>query len=154
MDKVYTFEAVIQEGRGGGAYAEVPFDVEEEFGDKRPQVKVTMEGESFVWRLIRMGGPCHIVGVPKGIRVKAGKDVGDTIEISVVADNTAREIVVPDDLAMALKEDTTAREFFDELSYTHRKEYVRWIESAKKEETRVKRVAKTVEMLKDKKRGV
>jgi uncharacterized protein YdeI (YjbR/CyaY-like superfamily) len=38
-------------------------------------------------------------------------------------------------------------EFFGSLSYTHQKEYVRWIESAKKEETRAARVVKTVEML-------
>lgn len=149
-----TFQAVIQEGRGGGAYAEVPFDVEEVFGDKRPQVKVTMEGESFVWRLIRMGGPHHIVGVPKGIRVKAGKNIGDTIEIAVVADNTPREVVVPQDLAAALADEPVASAFFDKLSYTHRKEYVRWIEEAKKEETRARRVEKTVAMLLDGKRGV
>ena len=154
MSQRHTFEAVIQEGRGGGAYAEVPFDVEEVFGDKRPQVKVTMEGESFVWRLIRMGGPHHIVGVPKGIRVKSGKDVGDTIEISVEADNTPRVIVVPKDLEKALKGEKEAREFFNELSFTHRKEYVRWIEEAKKEETRARRVSKAVEMLKDKQKGI
>jgi bifunctional DNA-binding transcriptional regulator/antitoxin component of YhaV-PrlF toxin-antitoxin module len=154
MSERHTFLAVIKEGRGGGAYAEVPFDVEEVFGDKRPQVKVTMEGESFVWRLIRMGGPHHIVGVPKGIRVKSGKDVGDKIEISVEADNTPRLIEVPKDLDEALEGETAAREFFDGLSYTHRKEYVRWIEEAKKAETRERRVAKTVEMLKEGKKGV
>ncbi len=154
MSERHTFKATIQEGRGGGAYAVVPFDVEEVFGDKRPQVKVTMEGESFVWRLIRMGEPHHIVGVPKGIRVKSGKDVGATIEITVEADNTPREVIVPEDLAAALEPEKAARDFFDKLSYTHRKEYVRWIEEAKKEETRARRVEKTIEMLKDKKRGV
>lgn len=144
----HTFTAIIQAGRGGGAFAEVPFDVEEVFGDKRPQVKVTMCGESFVWRLIKMGGPHHIVGVPKGIRTTAGKDIGDSIEITVVADDTPREVVVPPDLEAALVPEPVAREFFDALSYTHRKEYVRWIESAKREETRVRRVEKAVEMLK------
>lgn len=149
-----TFQAVILEGRGGGAYAEVPFDVEKEFGDKRPQVRVTMEGESFVWRLVRMGTPCHIVGVPKGIRVKSGKNIGDAIEITVVPDDTPRVVTVPKDLAAALKPEKAARAFFDTLSYTHRKEYVRWIEEAKKEETRARRVAKAVEMLKAGERGV
>ncbi len=143
-----TFHAVIQAGHGGGAFAEVPFDVEEVFGDKRPQVRVTMCGESFVWRLIKMGGPHHIVGVPKGIRTKAGKEIGDSIEITVVADDTPREVVVPPDLEAALVPEPAAREFFDALSYTQRKEYVRWIESAKREETRVRRVEKAVEMLK------
>jgi hypothetical protein len=150
MSQQHSFQAVIQEGKGGGAFAEIPFDVEEVFGDKRPQVKVTMEGESFVWRLIRMGGPHHIVGVPKGIRVKSGKDVGATIEITVEVDNTPREIVVPPDLEAALVPEPDAKEFFESLSYTHRKEYVRWIESAKREETRVRRVEKAIEMLRDK----
>ena len=143
-----TFHAVIQAGHGGGAFAEVPFDVEEVFGDKRPQVRVTMCGESFVWRLIKMGGPHHIVGVPKGIRTKAGKEIGDSIEITVVADDTPREVVAPPDLEAAVVPEPAAREFFDALSYTQRKEYVRWIESAKREETRVRRVEKAVEMLK------
>jgi bifunctional DNA-binding transcriptional regulator/antitoxin component of YhaV-PrlF toxin-antitoxin module len=154
MSQRHTFTAVIQAGSGGGAFAEVPFDVEEVFGDKRPQVKATMEGESFVWRLIRMGGPHHIVGVPKGVRDKAGKNIGDTIEITVEADNTPREVVVPADLEAALGSDAEAKEFFDALSYTHRKEYVRWIETAKRDDTRARRVVKTMKMLKEKQRGV
>jgi bifunctional DNA-binding transcriptional regulator/antitoxin component of YhaV-PrlF toxin-antitoxin module len=154
MSQRHTFTAVIQAGRGGGAFAEVPFDVEEVFGDKRPQVKATMEGESFVWRLIRMGTPHHIVGVPKGVRDKAGKNIGDTIEITVEADNTPREVVVPADLEAALASDAEAKEFFDSLSYTHRKEYVRWIETAKRDDTRARRLVKTMKMLKEKKRGV
>ncbi|MEO5925261.1 MAG: YdeI/OmpD-associated family protein [Bryobacteraceae bacterium] len=150
MSQQHTFKAVIQEGRGGGAFAEVPFDVEEVFGEKRPQVKATMEGESFVWRLIKMGGPHHIVGVPKGIRVKAGKNIGDTIEITVEADNSRPEVVVPTDLEAAFVGEDEAKEFFDGMAYTHRKEYVRWIESAKREETRVRRVEKAILMLKEK----
>ncbi len=154
MSQQHTFTAVIQEGRGGGAFAEVPFDVEEVFGEKRPQVKATMEGESFVWRLIKMGGPWHIVGVPKGIRTKAGKNIGDTIEITVEADNTPREVIVPADLEAAFVGEDEAKAFFDAMAYTHRKEYVRWIESAKREETRVRRVEKAIQMLKEKKTDV
>jgi len=149
MSAQHTFTAVIQAGSGGGAYAEVPFDVEEVFGDKRPQVKVTLEGESFVWRLIRMGGPHHVVGVPKGIREKSGKDIGDTIEITVEADNSVREIKIPTDLVAAFALDPEAKDLFDRLSYTERKESVGWITGTKKEETRVKRVAKMLEMLKE-----
>jgi uncharacterized protein YdeI (YjbR/CyaY-like superfamily) len=101
-----------------------------------------------------MGGPHHIVGVPKGIRVKSGKDIGDTIEITVEADNTPREVVVPPDLEAALASDPEAKEFFDALSFTHRKEYAGWITGAKKDETRAKRVVKTLEMLRAKQRGV
>ena len=66
----------------------------------------------------------------------------------------AREpsIDTPPDLQKLLKNNKTLLKFFDSLSYTHRKEYVRWIEEAKKTETRRARLKKTVEMLKQKTR--
>lgn len=153
--KRHTFTATIKPGRGGGAYVEVPFDVEQASGSKRPQVKATIAGEMFVTRLIRMGTPCHILGVPKALRVKTGNDIGATIEVTVEPDATPRpEIVVPADLAKALRGERAARAFLDSLSYTHRKEYVRWIDEAKKPETRARRVAKAVAMLKAGTKGV
>jgi uncharacterized protein YdeI (YjbR/CyaY-like superfamily) len=59
---------------------------------------------------------------------------------------------VPADLAEALAQDEEARAGFDGLSYTHRKEWVRWIEEAKKAETRAARLTKTVESLREGKR--
>ena len=56
---------------------------------------------------------------------------------------------MPTDLADALATDPAARKIFDGLPFTHRKEYVRWIEEAKKAETRQTRVAKTLSKLKD-----
>jgi hypothetical protein len=153
MSTTHTFTAEILPGRGGGAYAEIPFDVEQAFGERQPQVKATIEGESFVTRLVRMGKPCHIVGVPKDIRVRTGRNYGDRVTITVVPDSTPRVITVPPDLARALKTEKAARAFFDQLSYTHRKEYVRWIEDARKDETRTARVARTVAMLKAGTRG-
>ena len=149
-----TFTAIIQPGRGGGAYVEVPFDVEQVFRDKRPQVKANIDGETFLSGLVRMGTVCHVLGVPKEIRVKLGKNYGDAIQVAVEADHTPREIIVPPDLKAALKTNKTAQAFFDALSFTHRKEYVRWITEAKKEETRVRRVTKTIEMLLAGKRGI
>lgn len=154
MGRRHTFSAAIQPARGGGAYAEVPFDVERVFGDKRPQVKATIEGEVFATRLVRMGTPCHIVGVPKSIRNKAGRNYGDAVRITVEADDAPREVIVPPDLEAAFQKQKSARAFYDKLSYTHRKEYVRWITEAKKADTREQRVAKTIEMLLAGKRGV
>jgi uncharacterized protein YdeI (YjbR/CyaY-like superfamily) len=65
----------------------------------------------------------------------------------VTADTQPREIDVPDALAVALRGDAGARDAFDALSYTHRREYARWIEEAKREETRQRRVARAVELL-------
>jgi hypothetical protein len=153
MSTRHTFTAEILPGRGGGAYAEVPFDVEQAFGEKQPQVKASFDGESFITRLVRMGTPCHVVGLPKDLRAKTGKNLGDRVTITVVPDSTPRVITVPPDLKRAFKGEKAAQSFFDGLSFTHRKEYVRWIEDAKKDETRAARVAKTIEMLKAGKRG-
>jgi hypothetical protein len=149
-----TFTAVIQAGRGGGAYAIVPFDVKEVFGSNKPQVKATIEGETFVTSLMKWGMPEHFIGIPKDLRVKSGKDVGSTIKIKVEPDTTPREVIVPPDLEKAFKKDKAAKEVYETLSFTHRKEYVRWITEAKKEETRARRVEKTREMLKTNPRGI
>ena len=155
MSSSHTFTAIIQPARGGGAYVEVPFDVEAAFGNKRPQVKATIEGETFIMRLVRMGTACHVVGVPKDLRLRSGKNYGDEIRVTVEPDNSPREeIVVPPDLETALSSKNAAKAFFDKLSYTHRKEYVRWITEAKKEETRTRRVAKAIEMMESGKRGI
>jgi uncharacterized protein YdeI (YjbR/CyaY-like superfamily) len=92
--------------------------------------------------------------VPKEIRVRLGKGAGDQIKITVVPDAAPRVVEVPPDFQAALKKSPEAKRFFEELSYTHRKEYVRWITEAKKEETRLRRLAKAVEMLLAKQRGV
>lgn len=57
------------------------------------------------------------------------------------------ELVVPDDLAAALAKNKSAAATFDKFSYSHRKEYVEWIEEAKRPETRAKRVGTTIEQL-------
>jgi uncharacterized protein YdeI (YjbR/CyaY-like superfamily) len=58
-----------------------------------------------------------------------------------------RELVVPDDLTAALKKNKQAKAAFDGFSYSHRKEYVEWITEAKREETRNRRLATTVQWL-------
>jgi uncharacterized protein YdeI (YjbR/CyaY-like superfamily) len=72
---------------------------------------------------------------------------GDVLTIDLERDDEERTVEVPGDLAAAL--DPAMRTTFDDLSFTHRREYVRWIEDAKREETRARRVAKAVEMLRD-----
>ena len=154
MTKKQTFTAPIQNAGGGGAYVEVPFDVEEAFGSKRPRVKALIEGIPYRTTLMRMGSECHMLGVLKEIREKIGKSFGDEITVTIEPDTEPRVIEIPKDLMKELKKDKDAKTFFDKLSYTHQKEYVRWVEEAKKEETRQNRIIKTIEMLKKGKRGV
>jgi hypothetical protein len=148
MTKKQIFTALIQNAGGGGAFVEVPFDVEKEFGSKRPKVKALIEGIPYRGTLTRMGTDCHILGIRKEIREQVGKTFGDKVTITVEPDTEPRVIEVPADLMKELKKDKEAKALFGRLSYTHQKEYVNWITEAKKEETRQDRILKTIEILK------
>jgi uncharacterized protein YdeI (YjbR/CyaY-like superfamily) len=85
----------------------------------------------------------------KSIRAQIGKGGGDEVEVTVQHDVAERTIAVPKDFMDAMK----AAKFltiFEKMSFTHRKEYITWIESAKKQETRERRIVKALEMLKAK----
>jgi hypothetical protein len=151
MTRRQTFTAVIQNAGGGGAFVEVPFDVEKEYGSKKPKVKALIEGVPYRGTLTRMGTDCHILGIRKEIRDQVEKTFGDEVTITVEPDTEPRLIEVPADLMKELKKDKEAKALFDKQSYTHQKEYVSWINEAKKEETRQNRIIKTIEMLKKKK---
>ena len=153
MAKTYTFTAPIQNAGGGGAFVDVPFDVEKAFGSKKPKVKAMIEGVPYRGTLVRMGSECHMLIVLKGIREQIGKTFGDEIKVTVEADTEPRVIEIPKDLLKEFKKERDAGAFFDKLAFTHQKEYVKWIEEAKRDETRQARVVKTIEMLKQGKRG-
>ncbi len=84
MSKVYEFDAVlIKVPDIDGAYIEIPFDVKAEFGKGRVPVHATFDGEPYEGSLVRMGTPCHILGVRKDIRAKIGKQPGDTVHVTL-----------------------------------------------------------------------
>ena len=153
MSEKHTFRAAIEDAGDGGAFVTIPFDVEQVFGKKRVKVQALIEGEPYRGSLVRMGGPCHILGVRKDIREKIGRTYGDEIEIILEEDTEPREVIVPPDLGQAFENCPEARAFFNQLSYSHQKEYVRWIEEARRAETRQERIARSVEMLTQGKKG-
>jgi Bacteriocin-protection, YdeI or OmpD-Associated/Domain of unknown function (DUF1905) len=152
MTNKHTFTAIIQNAGGGGAFVEVPFDVEAAFGSKRPKIKALIEGIPYRGILTRMGTDCHILGIRKEIRDQIGKTFGDEVTITVEADTEPRLIEVPVELEKAFKTEKEAKAFFENLSYTHQREYVTWINEAKREETRQNRIARTIEILKKEKK--
>ena len=80
--KIYEFTAVIRKVPDiDGAYVEIPFDVREEFGKGRGKVHATFDGVGYDGSLVRMGTPCHILGLRKDIRTRIGKQPGDTIAV-------------------------------------------------------------------------
>jgi hypothetical protein len=141
------FHAVIEDAGGGGAYVTIPFDVEQVFGKKRLKVKATIDGQPYRGSLMRMGSPSHMLVILKEIRQKIGKSFGDEVTIEIEEDLEPRQVDLPSDLQQALQARPQAQVIFDRLSYTHQKEYVRWISEAKRPETRQKRLQKTLEML-------
>lgn len=153
MTKKQTFTATILNAGGGGAYVEVPFDVEAAFGSKKPRVKATFEGVPYRGMLTRMGTEHHVLIILKEIREKISKTFGDEVNITVELDTEPRVIELPAELKKAFKAEKEAKTFFDKLSYTHQREYVMWINEAKREETRQSRIVKAVEMLKQGKKA-
>ena len=153
MTKKQTFTAVIQNAGGGGAFVEVPFDVEATFGAKKPKVKAMIEGVPYRGVLTRMGTDYHMLIILKGIREQVGKTFGDEVTITVEPDTEPRVIEVPAELKKAFRTEKEAKAFFDKLSYTHQREYVNWINEAKRDETRQNRIMKAVEMLKQGKKA-
>jgi uncharacterized protein YdeI (YjbR/CyaY-like superfamily) len=95
-----------------------------------------------------MSGTQHMLPVLKDIRLRIGKSFGDEVTIEFEEDLDPRVIDVPPDLQQALDVDPAAHTYFNCLSYTHQKEYVRWITEAKRDETRQKRIQQTIDMLK------
>jgi hypothetical protein len=148
MAKKHSFTGVIQNAGGGGAFVEVPFDVEKAFGSKRPKIKANIDGAPYRGTLVRMGSERHILLILKSIREQTGKTFGDDVHLTVEADTTPRVVDIPDELKRVFKTEKDAKAFFEKLSYTHQKEYVTWINDAKKQETREARVIKTIELLK------
>jgi hypothetical protein len=115
-------------------------------GAKVFPVIVTIKGKAIPLRLARMGDE-NLGGFSKASRAAAGIELGDEVTFDIAADLAPRTVEVPDDLAAALSADSRVEAAFAALAYSHRKEFVRWITEAKREPTRVDRVAKTVEMV-------
>lgn len=152
--RIFPSRLIRPEGTGTWTYLDVPFDVEETFGS-RSQIKVkgTVNGVPFRSTLMPHGNGTHYMVVNQSIRESAGVQPGDTVEVAMEQDTEARTVIVPNDLEEALqKENPSLLEPFLRLSYSHQKEYVDWIESAKKAETRTRRIEKAVVLLQEGKR--
>jgi len=146
MAEKQTFDVVLEKHEGMEATGiTIPFDVEKIFGAKRVPVKVWVNGAEYRSTVMRMSGK-YMMAVPKVFREAAGIKAGETISVTMEKDSEKRTVKVPQDLAEALeKADLT--EVFSKMSYTHQKEYVNAVNEAKREETRIRRIEKTIEQL-------
>jgi hypothetical protein len=134
-------------GLGNNTGIVVPPSVVEELGrGKRAPVRITVGGHTYRSSLAVMGGE-HLVSLSKANRTAAGVGAGDEIEVEIEVDDEPREVAVPADLAEALAADPAAQAAFERLPYSHRQRHVLAIDEAKAPETRARRVAAAVAML-------
>src|SRR5579884_3707638 len=124
-----------------------PFDVVEVFGRKgRVPVKGTINGFPFRSSLMNMGDG-HMMVVNAELRAGGKCKAGDTVKIVMELDEEARNVEVPAYLKKIINSDPQAKERWAKLSFTHQKEYVREIDGAKKQETRERRIAAMMDVL-------
>lgn len=148
--KKYKFKAIIlQNGNMNAAYVEFPYSVEDEFGMKgQVKVKVLFDGKvEYRGSLAKMKSDCHILGLTQDVRKQLNKGFDDEVSVELWQDLEERIVEIPNDVIALFEENEEAFSKYEKLSYTHRKEYMKWIEEAKKEETREKRKIKMLEML-------
>lgn len=142
------FRTTLEGGKGATTGIVVPDELVAELGKgKKPPVQVTVNGHAWRSTVAVMGGR-SMVGVSAENRGKAGVAAGDEIEVELVLDEAPREIEVPADLAAALDAEPAARTFFDGLSFSLKRYHVEQVTGAKTDETRQRRIAKAVDLLK------
>ena len=143
-----TFNTILKTD-GNNVGIEVPPEVIAKLGtSKKPPVIVTLAGYTYRNTVAVMGGK-FMISLSKANREAAGVKGGDQVEITLELDEEPRTVAVPDDLAAALSAKSGAKEIFDALAFSKRKEFVRQVEEAKTQETRDRRIAGIVAKLGD-----
>ena len=138
---------IVQSGKNTTGI-QVPGEVMEALGaGKRPAVTVTVNGYRYRSTVASMGGVA-MVSLSAEHRAGAGVAGGDEVEVDLELDTAPREVEVPADLAAALDAEPAARGTFDGLSFSNRSWHVLQVTGAKTDETRRRRIARAVDLLK------
>lgn len=134
-------------GKGGWTYVRIPEIIKSKntpFGFVK--IKGSIDGyEIKKYHLMPMKGGGLFLPVKADIRKKIKKEEGEKVHIILFADNDLLEI--PEEMLLCLKDEPAALRFFNSLSESERKFYIEWVYSSKKEETKISRLAKTVNRL-------
>jgi hypothetical protein len=115
-------------------------------GGKRPPVRVTLRGYTYRTTVAVMGGE-YLIGLNADHRAASGAVPGEVLDVEIELDTAPREVTMPADFAAALDAEPEARRFYDGISYSNRRWHVLSIEGAKTTETRQRRIAKSVDLL-------
>lgn len=141
----YSFNGIIKKIPDKDAtFIEIPFDVEKEFGAKRVKVKAKFNNANYRGSIVSMGQGSYMIGITKAIRAEIGKAVGDCIFVEIEKDEELRQVELPADFKDQLAKNEEALRVYNDLSYSAKRKYFQWITSAKKEETRTKRITEAI----------
>ncbi|MEZ0229615.1 MAG: YdeI/OmpD-associated family protein [Planctomycetota bacterium] len=147
---VVTFEGKLESQPWGGSFIRLTRALSGRFpGRGSVRVKGTVGGVPVKSNLMPEGEGIRCLGVHKATIAEGGFTAGDALQVVLELDDAPREVEVPEDFAKALGKHRAA---FDALAYSHRREHVDAILEAKKPETRERRIAKAVEMIKSRKK--
>ena len=143
------FRTTIEQSGKTATGIRIPDEIVEALGaGRRPPVKVTINGFTYRSTVAVMDG-AYMVGVSAENRAGARVAGGDEVEVQIELDTEPREVSVPDDFAAALDAEPKARETFDRLSNSNKGWHVLQVTGAKTDETRQRRIGKSVEMLRE-----
>ena len=143
------FSATLLQGGKTATGVQVPDEVIEELGaGKRPAVKVSVNGYTYRTTVGVMSGTCMLPFSAEH-RKASGVEAGDAVEVEVEVDAQPRTVELPDDFAAALAAEPAAQDFFETISNSNKKWHVLSVTGAKTEATRQRRIAKSVEMLRE-----
>jgi hypothetical protein len=148
-EKKLQFTVKIQ-GKEAGVVSAItpPIDVPQMFGTRgRVPVRGTINGFPFRSSLMPCGGP-HMMPVNKVLCENAGAKPGDTVKVVMERDTAPRTVEAPPELKKELAKSKLARERWDKLPFTHKKEIALSISGAKQDETKKRRLAKAMQVLK------
>ena len=149
---IHRFEK--QGEKTGWTYIEVPADLAQKIKPgNRKEFKVKGKLDKHPIKrvsLLPMGGGVFIMPLNAAMRKAIGKRHGAMVKVQLMEDKT--EFIFDKDFMECLADESTALEFFKTLPGSHQRYFSKWIESAKTEQTRAKRIAQSVNGL-SKKQG-
>jgi len=140
-----TFETRLLKGDGDTTGFVIPDRVVEALGQgKKPKVTVTINGKFSYPNTVAVMGGRYMIGISKERRKLAGVAGGEMIEVTLELDTAPRVMAVPIDLEQALDKDQPAKAYFATLSYSNQRRHIDSINAAKTDETRARRIEKSV----------
>ena len=143
------FKTKVSSVRPGGqawCFLPVPLDVKAVFGKARVPVRGTVNGFSFRSTIMPMAGK-YWIQFNKQLQAGAKAGFGDTVTVVLDFDDQPRTVKVPPYISKALAASKHAKDAYAELAYSHQKRFVEWVADARTGETRERRIAKMIQML-------